>query len=82
MLAFTYSGFAPNTLEIAPKYAGILAGISNTVATLPGIIGIVITGWLVDMTGSYSSALALAAVLNILGAIVWIFLARAEPVID
>jgi ACS family sodium-dependent inorganic phosphate cotransporter len=82
LLAFTYSGFAPNTLEIAPKYAGILAGISNTVATLPGIIGIVITGWLVDMTGSYSSALALAAVLNILGAIVWIFLARAEPVID
>jgi len=82
LLAFSYSGFGPNALEIAPRYSGILAGITNTVATLPGILGIVITGWLVDVTGTYVSAFAIAAGLNIFGAIVWLLFASSKPVVD
>lgn len=33
------AGFAINHLDIAPKYAGVLMGITNTAATLPGIVG-------------------------------------------
>ena len=82
LLAFAYSGFAPNPLEIAPRYAGILAGITNTVATIPGIIGVAVTGWLVDVTGSYASAFALAAGMNVFGAITWLLFATARPVVD
>ena len=33
------AGFAINHLDIAPMYAGLLMGITNTAATLPGIVG-------------------------------------------
>lgn len=82
LLACTYAGFAPNALEIAPKYSGVLAGITNTVATIPGIVGVTVTGWLVDVTGTYVSAFVLAAALCVFGAIVWLLFATARPVID
>ena len=33
------SGFGCNHLDIAPRYAGVLLGLTNAVATVPGIIG-------------------------------------------
>lgn len=33
-VAFQYNGYVMNHLDIAPKYAGILFGISNTVGNL------------------------------------------------
>ena len=81
-LAFTWSGFIPNHLDIAPRYADILMGITNTAGTVPGIIGVAITGWLVDVSGTYSAAFALAAAINIVGAIVWLVFATGERVID
>lgn len=45
--AFAWSGFAVNHLDVAPQYASILMGISNTFATIPGIISPLLTGFLV-----------------------------------
>ena len=81
-VAFTWSGFVPNHLDIAPRYADVLMGITNTAGTVPGIIGVAITGWMVDVTGTYSAAFALAAAINIFGAIVWLGFATGERVID
>ena len=33
------AGYVPNMIDLSPKYAGILMGITNTVGTLPGMIG-------------------------------------------
>jgi ACS family sodium-dependent inorganic phosphate cotransporter len=57
-------------------------GITNTAGTVPGIIGVYVTGWLVDATGTYAAAFALCAAVNIFGAVVWLFFATAERVID
>ncbi len=81
-LSFTWSGFVPNHLDIAPRYADVLMGITNTAGTIPGIIGVAITGWLVDVTGTYTAAFALAAAVNVFGAFVWLFFATAERVVD
>ncbi len=81
-LALTWSGFVPNHLDLAPRYADVLMGVTNTAGTIPGIIGVVITGWLVDTTGSYSSAFALCAGINLFGAVVWFLFASAKRVID
>ena len=81
-LALTWSGFVPNHLDLAPRYADVLMGITNTAGTVPGIIGVVITGWLVDTTGTYTSAFALCAVLNFFGALVWLLFASAKRVVD
>lgn len=39
-----WSGFSVNHLDIAPQFAGLLMGISNTIATIPGIASPIITG--------------------------------------
>jgi MFS family permease len=43
-VGFTNSGFQVNHLDIAPNYAGILMGITNCVATIPGIVSPYLTG--------------------------------------
>lgn len=80
--AFTWSGFVPNHLDIAPRYADVLMGITNTAGTIPGIVGVVVTGWLVDVTGDYGSAFVLCAAVNLTGAVIWLLFATAERVID
>jgi ACS family sodium-dependent inorganic phosphate cotransporter len=51
----------------------VVYGFSNTFATIPGIVGVAVTGWLVDVTGTYSAAFALAAAVSVLGALVFGF---------
>lgn len=80
-LAVCYSGFAPAVLEMAPKHGDILWSISNTFGTIPGIIGIAITGWLVGVTGTYMAAFALAAAVHLVGMIVWLLFGTAKQVI-
>lgn len=46
--AFAWSGFAVNHLDIAPQHASILMGISNTFATIPGIVSPFLTGLIVQ----------------------------------
>jgi ACS family sodium-dependent inorganic phosphate cotransporter len=81
-LAFTWSGFAPNHLDIAPRYADVLMGITNTFGTLPGILGVLVTGWMLDVTGSYAGAFLLAAVINVVGALVWLIFATGRKVLE
>ena len=33
------TGYSVNHLDLSPRYAGVLMGLSNFFATLPGIIG-------------------------------------------
>ena len=35
----SFTGFMVNPLDIAPKYAGIIIGLSNCISTTPGFIG-------------------------------------------
>lgn len=45
--AFSISGYLANPLDIAPQFASIIVGYSNTFATLPGVISPVLTGYIV-----------------------------------
>jgi ACS family sodium-dependent inorganic phosphate cotransporter len=55
------AAFGVNHLDVAPTYAGILMGISNTIATIPGIIGVAATGMIVQTTKSFSAVFYLIA---------------------
>lgn len=81
-LGFTWAGYAPNHLEIAPKHADILMGITNTAGTIPGIIGVAVSGWLLDTTGSYVSVFVLAAGITSVGALIWIVFQKSTPIYD
>jgi MFS transporter, ACS family, solute carrier family 17 (sodium-dependent inorganic phosphate cotransporter), other len=80
MLGLTWAGYAPNHLEIAPRHADILMGITNTAGTIPGIVGVAVTGWLIDQTGSYTSVFVLAAGVTSVGALIWIVFQRSTPI--
>jgi ACS family sodium-dependent inorganic phosphate cotransporter len=82
VLGFTWAGFGPNHLDVAPRYADVLAGLTNTAGNLPGVIGVVVTGWMVDLTGGFSAAFQLTALINVIGALIWLKWSTGEKVID
>ena len=44
MSGFTVSGWQINHLDLAPKYASVLVGISATIGTLGGIVSPIVVG--------------------------------------
>ena len=70
--------FAVNHLDVAPRYAGILMGLSNTFATIPGIIGVAATGFIVESTGSFSAAFYLTVAIYAIGGVCYLIMASGE----
>lgn len=44
--AFAMSGYMANTLDIAPQFSSVILGISNTFATIPGLISPPLSGYI------------------------------------
>jgi ACS family sodium-dependent inorganic phosphate cotransporter len=82
MLGFCWSGMGSNHLDIAPRHADVLFSMSNCAGTLPGIIGVALTGFLLDWTGSYTPTFLLAAAVNIFGAVVWLIWSSGRPLAE
>ena len=82
------AGFASNHMDIVPQYAGLLLGLSNTIATLPGIAAPVIVGALVNPPHNdmphWRAAFGLSAGISVLGWAVYVALARGtrQPELD
>lgn len=49
-----FSGFLSNHIDIAPNFAGTLMAITNTVATIPGIVVPIFVGKLTESDVSKS----------------------------
>ncbi|MBL8983595.1 MAG: MFS transporter [Gemmatimonadetes bacterium] len=81
-LAFAIAGFGPNAFDIAPRYADVVWGITNTAGTLPGIVGVAITGYLVQRTGSYAAPFQVTAGLCVVGALTYLAIGSGERQID
>ena len=75
------AAFGVNHLDVAPTYAGILMGISNTIATIPGIIGVAATGMIVQATRSFSAVFFLIAAIYGLGMFLYLRWASGEQMI-
>ncbi len=61
------SAYGVNHLDVGPAYAGVLMGISNTIATIPGIVGVAVAGFIVQATGSFSAVFFLIAAVYAIG---------------
>ncbi|KAJ1528764.1 hypothetical protein ONE63_007151 [Megalurothrips usitatus] len=77
---FAWSAFSVNQLDIAPQYASVLMGISNTVATLPGMISPLITGYIVqDKTPSqWRTVFMISSAIYLIGALIYGTFASGE----
>jgi len=77
----SYPGvFAIPQIIAGPQAAGRWVGVQNGIANIAGLLAPWITGMLVDQTGRFDVAFALAALVNIIGFIGWVFvLPRIAP---
>eukprot|EP00873_Tetraselmis_striata_P041947 jgi/Tetstr1/462211/TSEL_007274.t1 len=67
--------------DISPKYAGVMLSITNTAGSLPGILGNILVGFLMDRTGSWSISLMIPAITcYAIGALSWLLLYSSDPV--
>lgn len=75
-----YAGFSVNHLDIAPQYASVLMGISNTFATLPGILSPMLTGYIVQHKNSseWQTIFHISAAVYIAGALLYALLASGK----
>ena len=79
MGGLAFSGYWANFIDLSPRYSGHLMGISNSVATIPGIAGNLITGQiLAGRENDWDLVFGLAAGIYVFGAAVFVLFARAE----
>jgi ACS family sodium-dependent inorganic phosphate cotransporter len=79
---FVMGGFVVNHLDIAPHSAGTLMGITNTVATIPGIIGVYVSGLILDWTGSWTLVFQVTAGVTLFGLLFYLFFASSKKIFD
>lgn len=79
-MGFTRPGFAVNHVDFAPKYAGILYGITNTVGTLPGMIAPIVAGALTpnDTSEEWRNVFYVCAAFCVLGMTIFGLFSRGE----
>ena len=75
-------GFFINFFDLCPTTAGMAVGISNTFASLTGILGQPLTQKLLDATGSFRVPFGVGAAVHMLGALVFISLASDISIED
>ncbi|KMZ58770.1 putative anion transporter 7 [Zostera marina] len=92
-LALGRAGFAVNHMDIAPRYAGILMGISNTAGTVAGIVGVGLTGSILEAvkaasksdlssTESWKPVFFILGYLCIFSSVVFLLFAKGERFIE
>ncbi|XP_057767949.1 probable anion transporter 6, chloroplastic isoform X2 [Salvia miltiorrhiza] len=78
--SFALSGLYCTHQDISPEYASVLLGITNTVGAVPGIVGVALTGYLLDSTHSWGMSLFAPSIFFYLtGTVVWLALASSKP---
>ncbi|KAK5646080.1 hypothetical protein RI129_004544 [Pyrocoelia pectoralis] len=77
---FVWAGFGVNHLDIAPQHASVLMGISNTFATIPGIVSPIISGHIVTTPteSQWQTVFIISSCIYILGAIFYGIFASGE----
>ncbi|VDK48813.1 unnamed protein product [Gongylonema pulchrum] len=76
----TFSAFSVNSLDIAPQYAGHLMGLSNTLATLPGMLSPLFVGAVVqnELLHEWRIVFVFTAGVFLFGAIIFALFGKGE----
>jgi ACS family sodium-dependent inorganic phosphate cotransporter len=80
--AFVTGGFAVNHMDIAPRSAGTLMGITNTAGTIPGVVGVYVSGLILAATGSWALVFQAAAGVTLFGLVFYLVFASGERQFD
>lgn len=77
--SFSLGGLYCNHQDLSPKYSSLLLGLTNTWATIPGIVGVLLTGFILDKTGDWPTALFFPSMaLYVAGSAIYTIHGRSE----
>ncbi|KAJ1384195.1 MFS transporter superfamily [Sesbania bispinosa] len=79
--AFSQSGLYSNHQDIAPRYSGILLGLSNTAGVLAGVLGTAATGYILQH-GSWDDVFKVSVGLYLVGTVVWNLFSTGEKILE
>ncbi|XP_019188601.1 PREDICTED: sodium-dependent phosphate transport protein 1, chloroplastic [Ipomoea nil] len=79
--AFSQSGLYSNHQDIAPRYSGVLMGLSNTAGVLAGVFGTAATGYILQH-GSWDDVFKVSVGLYLVGTVVWNLFSTGEKILD
>ncbi|KAI4385966.1 hypothetical protein MLD38_003948 [Melastoma candidum] len=79
--AFSQSGLYSNHQDIAPRYSGVLLGLSNTAGVLAGVFGTAATGYILQH-GSWDNVFEVSVGLYLVGTVVWNLFSTGEKILD
>ena len=79
---FIAGGFIVNHADIGPKYTGRLMGITNTFAAIPGLVGGILTGIILDVTNSWDMVFYVTAGVTFFGGVFYLLFASTEKQFD
>lgn len=82
LCGFNASGHLANHADVAPQHSGITFAISNTLATIPGIVCGPLTAELVSSSGNrWFPVFILASFINAVGAVIYLGHSQARQII-
>ncbi|CAK8673454.1 unnamed protein product [Clavelina lepadiformis] len=80
-LVFGISGFGTNSIDLSPRFAGLIVGIGNMIGTIPGFLSPTVVGLLTENNPSrqqWSYVFYISASVYMVGAVAFFFLASGE----
>tara|TARA_B100000212_G_scaffold49524_1_gene31959 strand:+ start:749 stop:2005 length:1257 start_codon:yes stop_codon:yes gene_type:complete len=75
-------GFGVNHADIGPNTTGTLVGIASTFGMIAGVIGNALSGYILDITNSWTLVFHIAASLIVIGGLIYLFLASDQKQFD
>jgi len=79
---FSHSGFWVNVIDIGRRYSGQTLGLTNTFASIPGILGNTITGQIVESTGNYDTVFVTMVASYLFGASFFLIYSDSRTVFE
>ena len=82
LTAFSVGGFATNHLDIAPNQSGFLMGVTNTLAAISSSVSVLVSGLIQDATGGWDAVFQTAALVSVVGALIYVVFSGVEREFD
>ena len=72
-------GYWPTIGDLSPEFSQVLVGISNSIASIPGIIGVSLVGNILSNShNDWSVVFKVASIIEAVGALIFLFFVSAE----
>jgi predicted MFS family arabinose efflux permease len=80
--AFSAAGHSVNHFDLAPRHSGFLYGMNNSMSLVPGVVGVPLTGWMLEVSGwQWEGVFGLAAAHYLVGLGVFLVFSSYSPIV-